>query len=134
MTKDSIVVARLSIKDAFEAEQARRDAMRREKEDAERRQQEEDLARAEELEGALRADAGFLAEHELTLERRRYTVNLDHAEFRIAAYFEAGAASVTSADKRDVHPGAAAPRKHESVDTVADALRVMAQYLADETR
>ena len=134
MTKDKIVVARLSIKDAFEAEQTRRDVKRREKEDVERRQQEEDLARAEELEGALKADAGFLSERELTLDRRRYTVSLDHAEFRIAAYFEAGRASVTSADKRNANPGAPAPRKSEIVDTVADALRIMAQYLADETR
>ncbi len=134
MTKDNVVVNRLSIKDAFETEQTRRNAHRREKEEAERRQQEEDLARAEELEGALKADAGFLAERELTLDRRRYTVSLDHVEFRIAAYFEAGRASVTSADKRNANPGAPAPRKSEIVDTVADALRVMAQYLADETR
>jgi hypothetical protein len=135
MTKDKIEVARLSIKDAFEAEQARRDGARRERDDAERRQQEEDLARAEELEGALRADAAFLSEHALTLDRRRYTVSLDHADFRIAAYFESGTASVTAADKRAAAiPGAAAPRKQETVETVADALRVMAQYLADETR
>jgi len=61
-------------------------------------------------------------------------VSLDHADFRIAAYFEAGKASVTSADKRTTLPGAAAPRKQETVETVAEALRVMAQYLADETR
>ena len=134
MTKDNVVVNRLSIKDAFETEQTRRDAQRREKEDAERRQQEDDLARAEDLEGALKADAGFLAEHGITLDRRRYTVSLDHAEFRIAAYFESGRASVTSADKRNANPGAPAPRKSEIVDTVADALRVMAQYLADEAR
>ena len=134
MTKDKIEIARLSIRDAFEAEQVRRDALRREKEEAESRQQEEDLARAEELEGALRADADFLAQRELTLDRRRYTVSLDHADFRIAAYFEAGRASVTSADKRTALPGATAPRKQESVETVADALRVMAQYPADEIR
>jgi hypothetical protein len=134
MTKEKIVVARLSLKDAFEAEQTRREAQRRDKEDAERKQQEEDLARAEELEGALRADAGFLADHGLKLDRRRYTVSLDHADFRIAAYFEAGKASVTAADKRATLPGSAALRKQEIVDTVADALRVMAQYLADENR
>jgi hypothetical protein len=133
MTKDKTKFAPLSFKAAFEDEQVRRNAARREREDAERRQQEEDLARAEELENALRSDAGFLVEHELTLDRRRYTVSLDHADFRIAAYFEAGRASVTSADKRTAHPGATAPRKQESVETVADALRVMAQYLADET-
>jgi hypothetical protein len=134
MTKDNTKVARLSLKDAFEAEQARRDSLRREKDDAERRQQEEDHARAEELEATLAADADFLAQHELKLDRRRYTVSLDHADFRLAAYFEAGKASVTAADKRSTLPGAAAPRKSEVVDTVADALRVMAQYLADETR
>jgi hypothetical protein len=134
MTKDRTKTAPLSIKAAFEDEQARRSAMRREREDAERRQQEEDLARAEELEGALKADAAFLSEHELTLDRRRYTVSLDHADFRIAAYFESGKASITSADKRTALPGATAPRKQDSVETVADALRVMAQYLADEIR
>ena len=133
MTEDTTRTATLSLKAAFEVEQVRREAARRAREDAERRQQEEDLARAEELESALRADAAFLSDHALTLDRRRYTVSLDHADFRIAAYFEAGRASVTSADKRTAHPGATAPRKQESVDTVPDALRVMAQFLADET-
>jgi len=133
MTEDKTRTATLSLKAAFEVEQVRREAARRAREDAERRQQEEDLGRAEELESALRADAAFLSDHALTLDRRRYTVSLDHADFRIAAYFEAGRASVTSADKRTAHPGATAPRKQESVDTVPDALRVMAQFLADET-
>ena len=133
MTEDKTKTATLSLKAAFEDEQVRREAARRARDDAERRQQEEDLARAEELESALRADAAFLSDHALTLDRRRYTVSLDHADFRIAAYFEAGRASVTSADKRTAHPGATAPRKQESVDTVPDALRVMAQFLADET-
>jgi hypothetical protein len=133
MTENKTKTATLSLKAAFEDEQLRREAARRAREDAERRQQEEDLARAEELESALRADAAFLSDHALTLDRRRYTVSLDHADFRIAAYFEAGRASVTSADKRTAHPGATAPRKQESVDTVPDALRVMAQFLADET-
>lgn len=123
----------LSLKEAFAAEQIRRDLARRAREDAQRRQQEEDLFRAEELEGALAADAAFLSEHGLTLDRRRYTVSLDHAEFRIGCYFEVGKASVTASDKRTTLPGAAAPRKQETVETVADALRVMAQYLADET-
>ena len=133
MTEDKTKTATLSLKAAFEDEQVRREAVRRAREEAERRQQEEDLARAEELEGLLRADAAFLSDHALSLDRRRYTVSLDHADFRIAAYFEAGRASVTSADKRTAHPGATAPRKQESVDTVPDALRVMAQFLADET-
>ncbi len=124
----------LSLAAAFEAEQARREAARRERDEAERRQQEQDLARAEELEQALRADALFLADKGLVLDRRRYTVSLDHVDFRIAAYFEAGRASVTAADKRTTLPGASAPRKREQVDTVAEALTVMAQFLADEFR
>jgi hypothetical protein len=133
MTKDT-QVAGLSLKQAFEAERARRDILRRAKEDEERRQQEADLARAEELESALAADAGFLAEHELKLDRRRYTVSLDHADFRIAAYFEAGKANVTTADKRTANPGSTALRKRETAESVEDALKVMAQFLADETR
>ncbi|MFI4963908.1 MAG: hypothetical protein ACHP9T_00945 [Caulobacterales bacterium] len=124
----------LSFKAAFEVEQARRETERREREDAERRQQEEDLARAEELYAALAGEPEFLAKHALTVDRRRYTVSLDHADFRIAAYFEAGQANVTAADKRTTLPGATAPRKRESVDSVAEALGVMAQYLVDETR
>ena len=134
MSRSKTDLARLSLKDAFEAERERRAAARRDKEDAERRQQEQDLARAEELEVALRADAMFLAERKLVLDRRRYTVSLDHVDFRIAAYFEAGQVSVTAADTRTTLPGASAPRKREQVDTVADALGVMAQFLADEFR
>jgi hypothetical protein len=134
MTKSKTQVQRLSLRDAFEAEQERRVAARRERDEAERRQQEQDLARAEELEAALRADATFLAEHKLVLDRRRYTVSLDHLDFRIAAYFEAGQASVTAADKRTTLPGATAPRKREQVASVAEALNVMAQFLADEFR
>ena len=124
----------LSLAAAFEAEQERRAEARREREEAERRQQEQDLARAEELEAAIRADALFLADKGLVLDRRRYTVSLDHVDFRIAAYFEAGHASVTAADKRTTQPGASAPRKREQVDSVAAALTVMAQFLADEFR
>jgi hypothetical protein len=124
----------LSLAAAFEAEQDRRAEARRERDEAERRQQEQDLARAEQLETAIRADALFLADKGLVLDRRRYTVSLDHVDFRIAAYFEAGHASVTAADKRTTLPGASAPRKREQVDTVADALTVMAQFLADEFR
>jgi hypothetical protein len=125
---------KLTLKDAFEVEYARREAERREREEAERRQQEQDLAHATELEALLGADPEFLAKRGLTVDRRRYTVSLDHPQYRIQAYWEAGRASVTSADKRTTAPGSAAPRKHESVETVEDALRVMAQFLADETR
>ena len=122
----------LTLKDAFETEYARREMERRAHEEAERRQQEEDLAKAEALFEAIGADAKFLKSHGLTVDRRRYTVSVDHKNFRIAAYFEAGQASVTSADKRFSSPGSATPRKQESAATVEDALRIMAQFLADE--
>ena len=51
-----------------------------------------------------------------------------------SAYFEGGKASVTLSDKRTTNPGSAAPRKQETVESVGDALKVMAQFLADETR
>jgi hypothetical protein len=124
----------LSLKAAFEVEHARREVERRQREDAERRQQEEDLGRAEQLYDALVADPAFLAAHGLTVDWRRYTVSLDNAEFRIAAYFEAGQASVTASDKRTASSGTPSPRKQEMVNGVADALSVMAQYLVDETR
>jgi hypothetical protein len=124
----------LSLKDAFEAEYEQRLAERRAREDAERKQQETDLAHATELYEVLAADQAFLKKHALAVDRRRYTVSLDHEDFRIAAYFEAGKASVTSADKRFTTSGSAAPRKQESVESVEDALRIMAKFLADEVR
>ena len=124
----------LTLKDAFETEFARRELDRRAREDAERQQQEADLASAEALHAALTADGDFLASRGLSVDIRRYTVTLDHAEFRIAAYFEAGKANVTTADKRTANPGSTALRKRETADTVEDALRIMAQFLADETR
>jgi hypothetical protein len=123
---------KLTLKDAFEVEHARREMERRTRDEAQRRQQEEDLARAETLCNALAADPDFLAAKGLTVDRRRYTVSLDHAQFRIAAYFDGGSALVSSADKRTT-PGAT-PRRQETVESVEDALRVMAQFLADETR
>jgi hypothetical protein len=123
----------LSLRHAFEVEQARREAERFAREEAERRQQEEDLARAEQLYDAVIGDPAFLAEHRLTVDWRRYTVILESDSFRIRAYFEAGKASVAVGDKRQVAAtGAAAPVKREEVDSVADALRLVAQYLADE--
>ena len=101
----------LSLKDAFEMEYARRQMERRKRDEAERKQQEEDLARAERLHEALQADAEFLARRDLTVDRRRYTVSIDHRDYRVAAYFEAGKASVTSADKRTASTTTAAPRK-----------------------
>ena len=124
----------LSLKEACEVEFARREMERRSREEAERKQQEEDLTRATQLEAALRADGDFLAKRELVVDRRRYTVSLDHRDFRLAAYFEAGKASVTAADKRTASTSTAAPRKQLTVDTVEEALAVMAQFLVDETR
>ena len=124
----------LSLKDAFETEFARREAERREREEAERKQQEQDLANAEALFAAVTADPAFLVKRELIADRRRYTVSVDHKNFRIAAYFEAGAASVTLSDKRSAVAGTAAPRKQESAESVEAAIRLMAQFLADESR
>ena len=80
----------LSLRHAFEVEQARREAERYAREEAERRQQEEDLARAEQLYDALIGDPASLAAHHLTADWRRYTVLLESPDFRIRAYFEAG--------------------------------------------
>lgn len=124
----------LSLKDAFEVEFARREMERRKRDEEERRQQEEDLARAEQLLTALNADPEFLNKRELTADRRRYTVSLDHRDFRIQAYFEAGKASVTAADKRTATTSTAAPRKQQTVESVEEALAVIAQFLVDETR
>ena len=123
----------MSLRRAFEAEHARRDAARHAREEAERRQQEEDLARATMLYEALSADEGFLKEKGLVLAQRRYTVSLNHDDYLIDAYFESGAASVRAADKRTATTATAAPRKQKTVDTVEEALQVMAEYLADET-
>jgi hypothetical protein len=133
MTESIIKGTGLSLRQAFEAERSRREAERLAREAAERRQQEEDLGRAQALHDALAQDPVFLADKGLTLGLRRYTVSLDHPEFRIAAYFEENRANVTSADKRSATTSAA-PRKQQYVDCVEDALLIMAQYLADETR
>jgi hypothetical protein len=123
----------MSLRNAFDAEHARREAERHAREEAERLQQEEDLGRAKRLHDLLAGDPAFLAEKGLTLSMRRYTVTLDHDDFRIAAYFEENRANVTASDKRSATTSAA-PRKQQMVDTVEDALLVMAQFLADETR
>ena len=124
----------LTLKDVFEAEFARREMERRARDEAERKQQEQDLANAQALHAAVSADGDFLHKKGLTADLRRYTVSLDHNNYRVAAYFEGGKASVTLSDKRMSSPGSAAPRKQETVETVEDALKVMAQFLADETR
>ncbi|MDB5427547.1 MAG: hypothetical protein JWR47_3205 [Phenylobacterium sp.] len=129
----SAVTAGFSLRQAFEAEQARRESERRARDEAERRQQQEDLARAEELYDALVADPAFLHAHKLTVDWRRYSVHLESSDFRIRAYFEAGQATVTVGDKRHVAVSSSpAPLKSEEVGSVADALAVVARFLADE--
>ncbi|MDZ4320587.1 MAG: hypothetical protein U1A07_17375, partial [Phenylobacterium sp.] len=112
---------------------ARREAERQAREAAEQQRQAEDLARAEGLEAILAKDSEFLASRGVGLERRRYTVTLDHADYRIAAYFEDGQVSVTASDKRNATTSAA-PRKQQFAESVEDAVLIMAQFLADETR
>ena len=123
----------LTLKDAFEVEFARREMERRKREEAERKQQEADLAAAEELFAILKSDPAFLAKRELVVDRRRYTVSLDHRDYRVQAYFEAGQANVTASDKRTTVPGSVAPRKQLKVDSIEEALRTMAQFLVDES-
>lgn len=122
-----------TLKAAFETEFARRAAERRAHDEAVRRQQEADLAGAAALHAAVGDDGAFLAQHGLTAELRRYTVSLEHADFRIAAYVEGGKVSVTQSDKRSAAAGSAAPRKQEIVEGIDAALQVMARFLADET-
>ena len=124
----------LSLKDAFEREYARRELERRARNEAERLQQERDLEGAELLHAALAADAGFLEGRGLTADRRRYTVSLDHARFRIAAYFDGGTVAVTLTDKRAAPTSAATPRRQETAESAEDALRLIAQFLVEETR
>ena len=82
---------------------------------------------------ALAEDAAFLMEKGIALDRRRYTVTLHHNDFLIDAYFEGGRANVRSADKRTATTQTGVPRKSQVVDTVEEAIEIMAQYLADET-
>ena len=133
MTLTTLENLTMTFRRAFEAEHAKRDAARHARDEAERKQQEEDLARAEQLHNAIAADPAFLKEKGLTLDLRRYTVSLHHEDYVIDSYFEAGAISVRAADKRTATTQTAAPRKQQTVETVDDALAVMAQFLADET-
>jgi hypothetical protein len=133
MTHDQTRTPSMNLKAAFEAEHARREAERLAREAAEQQRQAEDLARAEGLEAILARDSEFLTSRGVSLERRRYTVTLDHADYRIAAYFEDGQVSVTASDKRNATTSAA-PRKQQFAESVEDAVLIMAQFLADETR
>jgi len=80
----------------------------------------------------LASDPDFLRERGLRLDRTRYAVTLDHDAFRLRAYFEAGEASVSSADKRTATTPTAAPRKQAVATSVSGALDILAQFLADE--
>ena len=124
----------ITLRTAFEAEHARREAESRARWEAERQRQEADHAKAVQLHDILAADPEFLAAKKLTLELSRYTVVLEHADFRLRVYFEEGQSNVTSADKRTATTPTAAPRKRADIETVEDALEHLAQYLADEIR
>ena len=126
------MTAPMPFRGAYEAELTRRETDRRAREEADRAQQEADHARTLQLHAALAAETAFLNEKHLTLDHTRYAVTLDHPNFRLRAYFEAGQISVTSADKRNTATPTAAPRMQEIVETVDAALGLLARYLADE--
>ena len=123
----------LSLKDAYETEYARRELDRRAAEEAERQQQAKDETGAEALHAAFLADPDFLERHGLAADRRRYMVSLDHARFRITAYFEHGKVALTLSDKRAA-PATAAARLQDTAEDAADALRLIALMLVDEIR
>ena len=131
--KKTMPPATLSLRHAFEVEQAKREAERYAREEAERLHQEQDLHSAELLYDALISDPDFLRAHGLTVDWRRYSVHLESPDFRIRTYFEAGQATITVGDKRNVAVASSpAPLKSEQADSVAEALQVVAQFLADE--
>ena len=132
MTRSSLTQS-LSLRQAYKAEIDRREGDRLDREAKERAQQEADHAAASALYAALEGDPGFLGEHGLHLDRTRYAVILEHTDFRLRAYFEAGEASVTSADRRTATTPTAVPRKQAMAASVEEALILLAQFLADET-
>ena len=123
----------LSLRRAFDLEILRREDKRLAREERDRAQQEADHAAASALCDILASDPDFLRERGLKLERTRYAVTLDHPDFRLRAYFEAGEASVSSADKRTATTPTAAPRKQGVATSVSGALDLFAHYLADES-
>jgi hypothetical protein len=126
------VTEKLSLRQAFDLEIHRREAARLAREAEERAQQEADHGAASALYDILASDPDFLRERALRLDRTRYAVTLDHDAFRLRAYFEAGEASVSSADKRTATTPTAAPRKQAVATSVSGALDILAQFLADE--
>jgi hypothetical protein len=131
--KKTMPPATLSLRHAFDVEQAKREAERYAREEAARLQQEQDLHSAEQLYDALISDPDFLRDHGLTVDWRRYSVHLENADFRIRSYFEAGRATITVGDKRNVAVASSpAPLKSEQAESVAEALQVVASFLADE--
>lgn len=123
----------LSLRRAFDLEILRREDERLAREERDRAQQEADHAAASALYDILASDPDFLRERGLKLERTRYAVTLDHPDFRLRAYFEAGEASVSSADKRTATTPTAAPREQGVATSVSGALDLFAHYLADES-
>lgn len=123
----------VSLRRAFDRELHRREDERLAREAKDRAQQEADHAAASALYDIVASDPDFLRERGLKLERTRYAVTLDHRDFRLRAYFEAGEASVSAADKRTATTPSAAPRKQAVATSVSGALDLLAQYLADES-
>jgi len=137
MSPDTITRNRLmSLRQAFEAEHARRAAERKAREEAEQAQQEADCATAEALRDRLAADQAFLDEKglKLTMSATHLTVLLEHPDYEIRAYVEADSITVRTSDRRSASTSTAAPRKQQTVESVDDAVMVIAQFLADETR
>lgn len=137
MSPDTITRNRLmSLRQAFEAEHARRAAERKAREEAEQAQQEADCATAEALRDRLAADQAFLDEKglKLTMSATHLTVLLEHPDYEIRAYVEADSITVRTSDRRSASTSTAAPRKQQTVESVDDAVLVIAQFLADETR
>ena len=132
MTRDTLTQS-LSLRQAYKDEIGRREGERLDREAREHAQQEADHAAASALYAAIEGDPGFLSEHGLNLDRTRYAVILEHRDFRLRAYFEAGEASVTSADRRTATTPRAAPRKQAMAASVEEVLILLAQFLADET-
>ena len=122
----------LSLKDAYEKEHARREMERRKADEEMRARQAMDRAGVELLFAALNADPELLKDHDLTADRRGYQVMLDHQSCRIAPYFEGGLATVTHSRRSSI--GALTHPKQETAESVEDALRLIAQFLADEIR
>ena len=122
----------VTLKDAYETEFARREMERRKADEELRARQAKDEAGVEALYAALRADGKFLKGHGLTADRRGFQAMVDHERFRIAASFENGQATVTCSHRSAA--GALSGPRQAVAEDVEGALRLIAQFLADEIR